>query len=101
MPSLTAGEYSCVRFIFDRTAGWNKKWEKIPLRHFTDGFHGRDGRFWGASALKTRNSVISNIKKLLEKKIILREACEGDTYKYSLNYDEIALYVTVYDIKKQ
>ena len=86
--ALPPNEFAMVRFIFDRTIGWAKEWEKIPITHFTEGIIGYDfhrtnyGGMWTCS----KSTVIRLIRALVAKGAIRREIA-GKSFQYSLNLD--------------
>lgn len=85
--ALPAIEFSIVRFIFDRTAGWSKKWEQIPLRHFTECVVSRDGsKNYGGVYATSRSTIIGAIRSLVERGTILREPT-GRSFFYAINFE--------------
>lgn len=59
---LHPAEIVVVRFIFDRTIGWGKEWERIPMRHFTEGVFDKEGNFFGRTSLSestVRRTLVS------------------------------------------
>lgn len=84
--ALPSGEFSVVRFVFDRTAGWGKQWEVITLSHFTDCVIGKNGVNYGGIHAKQNGTVLAYIRSLVEKGAILREP-KGKSFIYSINYD--------------
>lgn len=83
---LSSSEFSLVRFIFDRTAGWGKEWERISIKHFIEGIESKDGSRWGGTCIKSKRTVIPILQGLLDKGAIQRERY-GASFKYSLNYN--------------
>lgn len=69
---LSPVEWSVLCFIYDRTWGWTKVWERIPYSHFTGGVQGRDGRVWHRGTGLSRSSVIRGLKGLLAKEMVVR-----------------------------
>jgi len=86
LPYLSGNEFAVVRFIFDRTAGWGKEWEKIPLRHFTDGVIAKDGQTYGKTTLSDK-TVRTMLSALTDRGVILCRREAGDSASYSLNYE--------------
>jgi len=82
---LTPFEFAIIRFIFDRTVGWGKEWERIPLRHFTEGVISKDDKCHGRSCLKP-TAVKAALASLSEKGAILIQH-ESNCNHYSLNYE--------------
>ncbi len=92
---LTALERLAVMFVYDRTCGWNKEWERITVNQFTQGVFGFDeeeGGFecYAAPFSKDRTGAQKVINRLIEKGAILRRDIPGDPKgckEYSLNED--------------
>ena len=85
-PALSPMEFCFVRFIFDRTFGWRKMWEKIPLRHFTDGVKTADGSFYGSVFSNSRGTVVRILKALVERGCVLRREYDN-SFMYAVNSD--------------
>jgi hypothetical protein len=84
--ALPAQEFAVARFIFDRTAGWGKQWERIPVRHFTRCVVAFDGTNHGGIAAASKGTVRRALDSLIAKGAVLREDA-GRSFMYSLNYD--------------
>jgi hypothetical protein len=61
---LSASEFICVLFIYDRTIGWGKFAETIMLRHFIDGIVSRDLRVHHHGTSLSRTTVIGSLERL-------------------------------------
>jgi len=83
---LTHFEFCVVHFIFDRTAGWRKEWERISMKQFTQGVRDSDGQLHARLNSSSRGSVGDAIKSLIEKGVLLRRKKGQKDYEYSLNY---------------
>lgn len=83
---LTPMEFGIIRFIFDRTAGWSKEWETIPIHHFTEGVVARDGREHGKLNSARKETVRAHLESLTERGVLLRRPCNR-SFAYSLNYE--------------
>lgn len=79
---MSAPAKAIVFMILDRTLGWGKEWERIPLRHFHDGITNKDGETIHPGTGLHRATVMRNLKALVEAGAILKKG-END---YSLNY---------------
>lgn len=86
LPVLTGNEFAVLRFIFDRTAGWGKEWERIPLRHFIEGVVSKDGKIHGKTALSDK-TVRRMLTTLVEMRAILIRTEPGGVSSYSINYE--------------
>ena len=87
---LTPMEFCIVRFIFDRTAGWGKEWEAIPLRHFTEGVVTRNGQVHGKLNCVRKETVRAQLEVMAERGMILR-CTHRHSFKYSLNYEWVPI----------
>lgn len=61
---LTESDRAVLNFIVSRTWVWGKSSETIPLRHFTDGVYGPDGKEATPPCGVSRRSVIASIGNL-------------------------------------
>lgn len=95
MSALTHTEFKCVMFIFDRTAGWKKQWERIPHKHFVNGIIDGDGNCWASGTGLAHRTVINCLASLVKKKIVLRKDSRNGVYSYSLNYRWENLYIDI------
>lgn len=82
LPYLTASESVVVLFIFDRTVGWSKDFEKIPLGHFINGVEG-----YSAGTGLSRSTVIRALAALEEDKVIELDRKDDQSNRYSINLD--------------
>tara|TARA_R100000808_G_scaffold512_2_gene2685 strand:+ start:3724 stop:5058 length:1335 start_codon:yes stop_codon:yes gene_type:complete len=83
--SLSNLEFRTVLFIYDRTVGWGKKWERITGKHFCKGVWSDEKCY--ASPISTNRGYVSGVvANLIERGAILRERT-GNSYKYCLNLD--------------
>ena len=81
---LTTSAKSIVWMVFDRTLGWGKEWERIPLRHFTDGVMREEGRFLTHPGTGLNRSTVRVwLEALVAGEVLLKQ---GES-TYSLNYD--------------
>lgn len=81
---LPTSAKAIVWMVFDRTLGWGKEWERIPLRHFTDGVKrvGQDEYTHPGTGMN--RSTVREWLGILVKAGVLRR--EGDSH-YALNYE--------------
>ena len=86
--ALPSQEFVVARFIFDRTAGWGKTWERIPVHHFTKCVVGADGTNYGGIHATSKGTVRRALESLVSKGAVLRKQ-SGRSYRYSLNYNWI------------
>lgn len=82
MAVLGSSELKVILFIFDRTWGWSKDFERIPLSHFTDGVKG----FTKGTGLSER-SVVRALAWLEENEVIEVEREDGRSNKYAIRWD--------------
>ena len=87
MSELTHTEFKCVMFIFDRTAGWKKQWERIPHNHFVTGIIDKHGKSWGNGTGIGKRTAIKCLASLVKKNMVLRKESGYGVFKYSLNYE--------------
>jgi hypothetical protein len=80
-------EYRVVRFIFDRTAGWGKEWEAIPMRHFLAGVVGENGVTYAPPLNLSQRTVERALARLREVGALLARERSGAPTSYSLNYE--------------
>jgi len=87
---LSTAEQLVLMFIFRRTRMYGKEWEKIPLRHFTEGVWSRNaGDVCSRLILKT-NTVIGALKHLRDKGLIEVREHDVQAYQYRIREaDEI------------
>lgn len=76
-PTLKPSTRIVLSFIVDRTINWGKSSEKIPMRHFLDGF----GDHCFGTGL-TINTIRTSIKELIQLGIVLKM---DDYYRISFN----------------
>lgn len=84
---LNGSEYALVRFIFDRTAGWNKEWERIPARQLVEGITSQDGRRFAPSIVKSLKHARRLLIELTERGILIRhDSTMLGANVFSINY---------------
>ncbi len=76
-------EWSVLCFVYDRTWGWSKRWERIPYRHFVSGIKTRDGKCWHHGTGLSRSSVIRGLKGLEAKGMIFSRP-RGSSREWSI-----------------
>jgi len=81
---LTIYEWGAVVFVFERTIGWNKKWERISLRQFAQGVFGKDGTSYAAPFISCASRAGKTLDRLVERGAILR--------RYSKSHDQAREY---------
>jgi len=86
---LSALEFRAVVFVFERTIGWNKWWENISFRQFSEGVFDKDGKSYAAPFTSCRNRASKIIDGLVERGVILREKTSRSDKpsRYSINPD--------------
>ena len=81
---LTIYEWGAVVFVFERTIGWNKEWERISLRQFAQGVFGKDGTVYAAPFISCASRAGKTLDRLVERGAILR--------RYSKSHDQAREY---------
>jgi len=80
---LDASSKAVLWMILDRTLGWGKAQERIPMRQFTDGVHTGKGVVIHPGTGLSRATVIRKIAELLDVGILIRR----DQCDYEINFD--------------
>lgn len=83
--SLSNLEFRAVLFIYDRTLGWGKKWERITGKHFCKGVWS-DEKCYASPISTNRGYVLGVLSDLIERGAVVRERT-GNSYKYCLNLE--------------
>ncbi len=85
---LTALQRLALLFIFDRTLGWGKEWERITMDHCSQGIVGSDGVFYAAPFTSCRKRAAEVVHSLVELGLVRVESRKHDRAKrYALNFD--------------
>ena len=82
---LDGNEFRMLLFIFDRTAGWGKEWEVIPMRHFLKGVVSSEGIIYAPSLPFSESTIRRILRSLIDKGMLLKRS--GSLTRYSLNYE--------------
>lgn len=87
---LSAYEFTVLDTIFDRTTGWGKEKESIPVRHFLEGFS-KGNKFVCTGSSMSEKSVKRVLKSLEDNGYITVERNNGTRKpnKYSINFSFI------------
>lgn len=88
-PGMTYAERAILDFVFDRTVGWGKEWEAMPLRHMAEGF-GQDGpQAWASNGTGiSRAALIPALARLLDKGVIRKQEGSGRAAdKFAINFN--------------
>jgi len=64
-PLLDLEQLAIVTFVFDRTVGWGKEWERIPLKHFTDGVYSEKGEMYSPGCGVPRSTLMRRLAILV------------------------------------
>lgn len=86
---LKSSDYSVLRFIADRTLSFYKTTERIPMRHFLQGFKTSSGEVITTGVGLSRSTVKRSLARLYADGLITRSLVKssfGDGYEYSLDW---------------
>jgi hypothetical protein len=85
--ALSAVELRVVLFVYDRTAGWGKEWERVTLDHLTKGVWGKDGTCFASPASTNRRTAQATIAQLVQRGVLLAKPHSSSprAKQYSLN----------------
>ena len=71
-PHVTPDEFLVLMFVFERTYGYKKEWERIPLRHFLDGvFHGQTNECVTTRTGISKTNLLAALRHLTGKGLLL------------------------------
>ena len=85
---LTALQRLALLFVYDRTLGWGKEWERITMDHCSQGVIGSDGTCYAAPFTSCRKRAAEVMLSLVELGILRSDSRENDRAKrYALNFD--------------
>lgn len=68
---LSATEHRVLLFVYDRTAGWGKQWEKITLDQLTHGMWAKDGACYASPVTSNRRTAQQALRALVERGVLL------------------------------
>ncbi len=85
---LTALQRLALLFVYDRTLGWGKEWERITMDQCSEGVWDQDGRCHAAPFTSCRKRAAEVIQSLVELGLVRTERRGMDRAKrYALNFD--------------
>lgn len=89
--SLSLVEFRAAIFIYDRTIGWGKEWEKITTEQMVNGVWNKENTKFFASPIGTnKNRVRKAINSLVEKGLVRKKPI-GKSSMYSLVLDDMKI----------
>ncbi len=91
---LKVQEKLAMIFVFDRTLGWGKQWERISRKQCVIGIFDYDGERIATGFASNHDRAGKVLSALVEKGFLLRKPTEkpsDNSYLYSINYEKAAL----------
>jgi len=84
---LSALERLAVLFVYDRTVGWGKTWERITMRQCAEGVWGEEGICYAAPFTSCKNRARTIMSHLVLRKVLLSRpsVTDGRSRVYALN----------------
>jgi len=77
-------EYLVLDMVFDRTIGWGKLWECIPLNHFVYGMWNGEDVYTDGTGMGKR-TVQRAIETLCSNKVIRKRGTKGEAASFAVN----------------
>lgn len=92
---VSPSEFSVLCFIYDRTWGWSKMWDRISYGQFSTGIVDSRGHWWHRGTGLSRSSVIRALKGLEDKKLIeTKRVGNGRAYSIASHFAPLELVVS-------
>lgn len=95
---MSASEWSVFCFIYDRTWGWSKVWDRISYSQFTNGIVDSNGVWWHRGTGLSRSSVLRALKSLEAQGLIESKiAGSGKAWAIKRQLSPPGLFVSPYE----
>ncbi|TAJ91966.1 MarR family transcriptional regulator [bacterium] len=96
--AMTGTEWSLFCFIYDRTWGWSKLWDRISYSQFCKGITDATGHCWHRGTGLSRSSVIRGLKSLQAKGLIeTKPAGSGIAFSIKREFAPPGLFVSKFE----
>lgn len=87
-PHLTALQRLALVFVYDRTLGWGKEWERITTRQCATGIVGEDGTRYAAPFTSCHKRAGETLRSLVRLGVLrTEEGGRNRTLRYALCYE--------------
>lgn len=85
---FTSTEFSLLMFVYDRTYGWSKVWERISSTQCVDGVFSKEGICYAGACSSSASRARNTLSSLVERGILLRKDSNSPVdraYYYAIN----------------